>query len=75
MPLVTKKMLVCDRCGASVSVNDDSASFDIARAYPAWTRISGDRFLCPACSPGYELLISRHRVELDDYITGADLSR
>lgn len=72
MPLVTKTMLVCDRCGSSVPVGDNAMPLDVAEGLPGWTRVSGDRFLCPECSPGHELLVSRHRLELENYITGAD---
>lgn len=68
MALVTKKLLECDRCGASVEVPETSVAFDVADGVPGWRRVDGERFLCPDCSPGYELLLARHRVELEDYI-------
>lgn len=69
MGLVTKKVLECDRCGASVPVPEGAKAFDVADGMPGWARVSGDRFLCPDCSPGYDLLLARHKVELEDYIT------
>lgn len=59
MPLVTKKFLVCDRCGDSVEVGE---AFDagLATSLPdGWHRIERDRFLCPNCHPGYELMKAR----------------
>lgn len=71
MPLVTKKSLVCDRCGASHEVSD---GFDegLSRELPdGWKRIDRGRFLCPSCYPGYELMVARHKVELEDYIAAS----
>ena len=73
MPLATRKMLVCDRCGESLEVPEAAAESDVASGHPGWLRVRGDAFLCPRCSPGYETLAARHRVELEDYIDGADL--
>lgn len=70
MGLVTKKVLQCDRCGTSVPVAADAVAFDVASGLDGWRRIDGDRFLCPDCSPGYDLLLARHKVELEDYIGG-----
>ena len=72
MPVVTTKSLVCDRCGASVPIESDGFTlFELDKTHPDWRRISGDRLLCPDCSPGYELLEARHKVELEDYIADA----
>ena len=68
MPLVTKKALVCDRCGATVEVSDSFESMAVDEMPDGWRRIDCDRVLCPECHPGYELLRARHKVELEDYI-------
>lgn len=73
MPLVTRKMLVCDRCGEALEVPETAAELDVADGRIGWALVRGDGFLCPRCSPGYETLVARHRVELEDYVDGADL--
>lgn len=70
MGIVTKTIIQCDRCGSSVPVPSGSVPFDVADGMDGWVRVSGDRFLCPECSPGYDLLRARHKVELEDYIAG-----
>lgn len=66
-----KKFLTCDRCGASVRLDDAAEPFDIPASCPGWQRIDGSRALCPDCAPGYALLQARHKVELEDYVQGA----
>ena len=69
MGLVTKKALVCDRCGASVDVGED---FDMGlrSSMPdGWKSLDRERVLCPECYPGYELLLARHKIELEDYVS------
>ncbi|EGX70619.1 hypothetical protein [Collinsella tanakaei] len=70
MGLETKKILVCDRCGESVEVDGDAAEFELARSLPDWIRLEGGRALCPRCRERYELILARHRVEIDDYLNG-----
>lgn len=71
MGFVTTKTLVCDRCGYSVPATDKMlSSLDFKHDYPGWTQVGRDRALCPDCAPGYDLLLSRHKVELEDYIQG-----
>lgn len=68
----TQRTLVCDRCGASIPADDEvTASFEFSRKFPGWEQVAGDRALCPECAPGYDLLIARHKVELEDYIARA----
>ena len=43
--------------------------FDVADKHPGWTRVR-DRALCPECSPQYEVMVARHKVEIDDYLNG-----
>lgn len=74
MGLVTRTSLVCDRCGREVPAPAGTRAFDMEGAFPGWRRV-GDRALCPDCAPGYELLAARHRVEAEDYVTGADRPR
>ena len=72
MGIEVQRHLVCDRCGASVALGGDQlASFELMDEYPGWHRVSERVFLCPDCAQGYELLLARHKVELDDYIKGA----
>lgn len=61
-------ILECDRCGESITVEPDAIPFDVAHEHKGWTRLSQDRFLCPKCTEGYELIEARHKVELEDYI-------
>lgn len=70
MGLVTKKELVCDRCGVSTEVAESFHSLSMDDLPGGWSRIDRDRVLCPECHPGYELLKARHKVELDDYLNG-----
>lgn len=70
MAFVTKRYVECDRCGASEHADEHDAEFDIAKTHPGWIRASGDRLLCPECAPGYDLLVARHKVELDEYVNG-----
>lgn len=72
MGLVTKQYLECDRCGATEPTSGREVAFDAVDGHPGWIRVSDDRFLCPKCSPGYETLLARHRVELEDYIEGKE---
>lgn len=62
-------MMVCDRCGASKPVDESTCMFDLRTPHEGWVRASGDRGLCPECAPGYDLLLARHKVELEDYFT------
>lgn len=71
MGVNVSKSLVCDRCEKSVVVDEESFTlFELNATHPDWMRVSGDRVLCPDCVPGYELIQARHKVELEDYITG-----
>lgn len=70
MPLVTKKLLVCDRCGRGDEVDPGAVALDVANDSPGWMRVGGDVFLRPACSEGYGLLLARQQVERADYIQG-----
>ena len=70
MGLITNKTLICDRCGAHIPVAASSSAFDVADSLDGWVRVGADRFLCPSCAPGYDLLVARHKVELDDYVSG-----
>ena len=72
MGLVTKKALVCDRCGASADVEDSFYSISIDSLPDGWRGIDRDRVLCPECYSGYDLLMARHKVEVEDYISNAD---
>lgn len=74
MGLETTTKLVCDRCGASEPAQTETmASFELAERHPGWHAVDGKHLLCPDCAPGYELLLARHKVELDDYIRGHDV--
>lgn len=68
MGLVTKNILVCDRCGASVEACEGFTSLATGEMQDGWHRIDRERVLCPECFPGYELLKARHKVELEDYV-------
>lgn len=70
MPLITKKILVCDRCGKAEEVDQGAVKFDVAEQTPGWRRIADDEFLCPGCADGYGLLMARQQVERDDYVHG-----
>lgn len=70
MGLVTRKELVCDRCGKSVPASDGAVAVGVAGEHPGWLRIGDNRFLCPDCAPGYELLVARHKVEIEGYVGG-----
>lgn len=69
MGIEKKTFLVCDRCGGRVEVDDAPAMFDVANKHPGWIRV-GSMALCPECSPRYEVMIARHKVEVDDYVNG-----
>ena len=68
MGLVTKRALVCDRCGETVEVGADFLSLSAGEMPDGWHRIDQERVLCSECFPGYELLQARHKVELEDYV-------
>ena len=68
MGLVTRKSLVCDRCGAAIEVSDGFESMAVEEMPDGWHRIDREPVLCPGCFPGYELLKARHKVELEGYI-------
>lgn len=72
MGLVTKKVLVCDRCGASADVEEGFHSISVDSLPDGWHGIGRDRVLCHECHPGYELFLARHKVEIEDYISNAD---
>ena len=62
---------MCDRCGASVPAKTEKATaFQMAQLFPGWVLADGSRALCPDCAPGYDLLKARHKVELENYLTG-----
>ena len=69
MGIDKKTFVICDRCGKSIEVDDTVSLFDVSRSHEGWTRANADRILCPECSPGYELLLARHKVELEDYMS------
>lgn len=69
MGIEKKEFLVCDRCGSRVEIDEGCAMFDVAEGHPGWTHV-GDRALCPECSPQYEVMVARHKVEIDDYLNG-----
>lgn len=72
MPYVTKGFLICDRCGESVEVEEGfNVGLDI-RLIDGWHCVESDRFLCPKCYPGYELMLARHKVEIEDYFSKTD---
>lgn len=68
MSLKKISILECDRCGESITVEDNAIAYDVVDSHKGWKHISQDRFLCPKCAEGYELLEARHKVELEDYI-------
>lgn len=72
MGLITKRALVCDRCGETVEVGANFLSLSTDEMPDGWCRIDRERVLCPECFPGYELLQARHKVELEDYIGSKD---
>lgn len=62
---------VCDRCGERIEVPaEPMASWEASERMPGWQRVDGERLLCPACSPAWETLLARQRVEREDYIAG-----
>lgn len=71
MGIVNTVSMVCDRCGKSIPVESDSFTMCDLRSgqYPGWISVSNSRILCPECSPGYDLLLAKHKVELENYIT------
>lgn len=71
MGLETRKYLVCDRCGRSTEVDADATAYDATRDNAGWERTDGDRVLCPDCAPGFDLLLARHKVEIDEYLRGS----
>lgn len=70
MPLVTKKYLVCDRCGRSVEVAEALTLSVTDRLPDGWERVDGERVLCPECYPAYELMRARHKVETEEFLSG-----
>lgn len=69
MGIEKKAFLVCDRCGARVEIDAGSVVADVAGRHQGWTRV-GDKALCPECSPQYDVILARHKVEIDDYVNG-----
>lgn len=69
MPVVTKKYLVCDRCGCSIEVDKAFAGSSLEEMPAGWHKICGDRFLCPVCHPDYDLMMARHKVEVEDFFS------
>lgn len=63
-----KTFLVCDRCGFAVEVAESDCMFDVADGHAGWARAGADKVLCPECAPHYEVMIARHKVEIDDYL-------
>lgn len=72
MPVVTKKMLVCDRCGESVEVGECYSGCSLDECPEGWHRIANDRYLCPTCYPGYDLMLARHKVEIEAYFSQSE---
>lgn len=70
MPLVTKKYLVCDRCGRSVEVAGTFTLGATDRLPDGWERVDRERVLCPDCYPAYELMRARHKVETEEFMSG-----
>ncbi len=70
MGIENKTVLVCDRCGCSVDVEEKSCMFGVASWPEGWKSAGKDKALCPECSPHYELLLARHKVEIDNYLNG-----
>ena len=47
MGFKTQRTLVCDRCGASIPVDDEvMGSLEFSRKFPGWEQVAGDRALC-----------------------------
>lgn len=72
MGIETRRVFVCDRCGSEAVAPDSVELFDLSGSGRGWCRIGGDEILCPECSKEYDLIISRHKVELADFMHGAD---
>lgn len=71
MGFQTSVTLKCDRCGAEVPASDKViASIEFREKFPGWRMVGDERTLCPECAPGYELLIDKQAIELEDYVTG-----
>ena len=44
MGFKTQRTLVCDRCGASIPVDDEvMGSLEFSRKFPGWEQVAGDR--------------------------------
>jgi hypothetical protein len=78
MGLTSVQYVTCDRCGRSEQAGGQLggvasgvvSQHEFGEACPGWRMVDGGRTLCPACADGYDLLLARHRVELEDYVTG-----
>ena len=70
--MALKKILECDKCGASVDVPNDCETLIAAiaaanGATPGWERASGDKVLCPKCSPLYDQLLKKQEKEIEKF--------
>lgn len=72
MGLETKTLLRCDRCGRVVELVGPTSLPDAATERRGWTRVDDRRALCPDCSPGYETIVARNRVAVEDYVSGRE---
>lgn len=72
MPLMTKKVMECDRCGESVEVVESFSTARWMSNSEGLHRIAKDRFLCPSCYRGYDFIVSRCKVEIEDYLSNAE---
>lgn len=73
MPFKRVQYAVCDRCGETTEIDGDRGpvpSFEMGSVLPGWRAVGGDRLLCPRCGEGYDLIVARHKVELEDFILG-----
>ena len=75
MPYKRVQYAVCDRCGETAEIPADYEpvpvpSIEMGSVLPGWRAVGNDRLLCPKCAEGYELVLARHKVELESFISG-----
>ena len=64
---------VCDRCGERVELKGGPFGSRSVESAPAgWVDAGQGRPLCPKCSPVWETLLARQRVEREDYLAARD---